>query len=163
MVQIKAYIDNHKLNTGRTGKFEKGNIPVNKGKKMSPEVYEKVRATMFKKGNTPGNHKPVGSERIDSKDGYVLVKVKEPRTWKLKHRVVWEEHNGPIPKDHVIIFRDGNRLNTDISNLMMISRADNGALNQLGLYQYQGELKDAAIGIARLSRTLSKRRKGGKD
>lgn len=30
----------------------------------------------------PSNHKPVGSERIDSKDGYVLIKVAEPRTWK---------------------------------------------------------------------------------
>ena len=161
--QIHGYIGRNKLNTGRTCRFEKGQEAINKGKKMPPETYKKVSRTMFKKVHVPANHKPVGSERIDAKDGYVFVKVKEPGTWKLKHRLIWEEHNGPIPKGCVIIFRDGNRLNTDISNLMMISRADNAILNKKGLYIYQGKLKDTAVGIARLSKILNgRRKKGGK-
>lgn len=47
--QIKSYIGNHHLNTGRTGCFEKGRIPENKGKKVSKEAYEKQKPTMFKK------------------------------------------------------------------------------------------------------------------
>ena len=32
--QVKTYIKNHKLNTGRTGRFEKGHVPANKGEKV---------------------------------------------------------------------------------------------------------------------------------
>ena len=37
------------------GRFSKNHVPVNKGKKMSPEVYEKVKHTFFKKGVQSGN------------------------------------------------------------------------------------------------------------
>lgn len=53
-------------------RFSKGHIPQNKGKRMSPEVYEKVKGTMFKKGQDPINHRPVGSERVNV-DGYVEI------------------------------------------------------------------------------------------
>ena len=58
--QMKAYKRNHGINTGLTGQFEPGHIPANKGKKMSPEQYEKCKATMFRKGNVPANHMEVG-------------------------------------------------------------------------------------------------------
>ena len=38
------------------------------------------------------------------------------------HRVVWEQHHGPIPPKHVVRFKDGNTMNWDISNLEMISQ-----------------------------------------
>ncbi len=38
---------------------------------------------MFAKGNVPPNHRPVGSERI-SKDGYIEVKVAEPKQVEIK-------------------------------------------------------------------------------
>ena len=53
--RVKSYIGKHKLNTGRTGHFPKGNIPPNKGKKVSKEAYEKSKTTMFRKGNIPVN------------------------------------------------------------------------------------------------------------
>ena len=37
------------------GRFEKGHIPANKGKKMPEEIKEKVKHTFFKKGNRPHN------------------------------------------------------------------------------------------------------------
>lgn len=103
--------------------FKKGFVPANKGKKMPPEVYAKCAGTMFKKGQNPINHREVGSERID-RDGYIMIKVAEPNKWKLKHRLVWEQANGPIPKGYNIQFRDGNKLNLDIDNLYMISRKE---------------------------------------
>lgn len=104
-------------------RFQKGHTPQNKGKKMSPELYAKCAPTMFKKGNTPGNHRPVGSERVN-KDGYIEVKVAEPNKWKCKHRIIWERVHGSIPKGFNIQFIDGNPQNCVIENLYIISRAE---------------------------------------
>ena len=82
--QIKNYKQRRKFDSGLTGYFEKGCIPPNKGKKLSPEQYEKCKATMFKKGNIPQNHRPVGSERV-AKDGYMQIKVAEPNKWQQKN------------------------------------------------------------------------------
>lgn len=147
--QIKSYIGNHHLNTGRTGYFEKGSISHNKGKKMPADVYEKAKPTMFKKGNVPPNHRPVGSERI-SKDGYIEIKVEEPNKWRLKHRVVWENVNGKIPDGYIIIFRDNDRTNTSIENLILIKRSTHARMNQNGLSRYTEEFKETAVMIAEL-------------
>ena len=53
-------------------RFQKGSVPPNKGKKVSPEVYSKIQPTMFKKGHSPVNHREVGSERINVY-GYIEI------------------------------------------------------------------------------------------
>ncbi|HBR31935.1 MAG TPA: HNH endonuclease, partial [Clostridiales bacterium] len=59
--QIKSYYGNHKMNSGLNGRFPKGHIPANKGKKgFHVPGSEKG---WFKEGHMPINHKPVGSER----------------------------------------------------------------------------------------------------
>ena len=59
----------------------------------------------FKKGHSVHNEKPLGSEF--KMKGYVMVKVKMDGSrydkWKLKHVLIWEKHNGPVPKDLVCI------------------------------------------------------------
>jgi len=160
--QINSYISNHHLNTGRTGQFEKGHVPANKGKRMGAAAYEKCAQTMFRKGNIPGNHKEVGSERI-SRDGYIEVKVAEPNMWKPKHRVVWERENGPVPKGCIIIFRDNDKTNTDIGNLLMVKRGIHAVMNHTGLCEYSGEFKDTAVKIAELKSVTSGIRKGRKN
>ena len=104
-------------------RFGKGHVPANKGKRMPEDVYAKVAPTMFRKGNVPRNHRPVGSERVNA-DGYVEVKVAEPNKWRMKHRVVWEETIGPIPEGYNIQFRNRNRQDVRIENLYLISRAE---------------------------------------
>lgn len=121
-------------------RFSKGSVPANKGKKMPPEVYAKAAPTMFKKGQMPYNHKPVGSERID-KDGYIMVKVAEPKKWRQKQRVVWEEAHGPIPKGYNIQFKDGNRQNVSLDNLYIISRADQLKNENSMMARYPEELQ----------------------
>ena len=77
--QINSFYKNHKLNSGLDGRFEKGHIPANKGKKgvCAPGCER----TQFRKGNLPATTKPVGYERIN-RDGYVEVKVKmRPRVF----------------------------------------------------------------------------------
>lgn len=145
--QVNSYIANHHLNTDRTGRFEKGHVPVNKGKKgVCVAGSEKG---WFKKGHIPPNYRPVGSERINA-DGYVEVKVADPNKWELKHRVVWEAVNGKIPKGYIIIFRDNDSTNTDISNLMLVSRGTHAVMNHTGLCRYSGDFKETAVRIAEL-------------
>ena len=152
---IKSYKANNKLNSGLTGKFRKGQTPHNK------EVYEKVKHTMFAKGNVPPNHRPVGSERI-SKDGYIEVKVAEPNKWRLKQRVVYEETKGKIPEGCPIIFLDGNKRNFDIDNLRCITRSELLYLNCNGLNN-SNEITETGILMARLDRAKNKKKQELKD
>lgn len=105
--------------------FKKGQISHNKGKKMSAELYSKVSHTFFNKGNVPHNAKKNGDEvlRLDSKgQKYIMVKVPEKSRLDYKHRILWEQHNGPIPKGCNVQFKDGNTLNCVIENLYLIDR-----------------------------------------
>ena len=158
--QVSSSIKRYGLNTGRTGRFEKGCTARNKGVPMPKEVYEKASKTMFKPGHMPINHRPIGSERVN-KDGYMEIKVAEPRKWRLKHNVVWEQHNGTIPTGFVVIFLDGDKLNVDISNLKLISRSELLIMNRYNLFQNDVELTDAATNVAKVidARNRAKKRK----
>lgn len=123
----------HVRTASAKGFFKKGQIPVNKGKKMPPELYEKVKHTFFKKGHVSDNYRPIGSERV-SVDGYVEIKVQDPSIWKLKHRLVWEDNNGKIKQGFNVQFKDGNRENCEISNLYLITRKDQVIQNSIHRY-----------------------------
>lgn len=151
--QVNAYIGNHHLNTGRTGRFQKGHEPYNKGKKGT--FTDGREKTWFPKGHIPANYKPVGSERVNA-DGYIEVKVADPNKWKLKHRIVWESVNGKIPKGFIIIFRDNDKTNTNIDNLLLIKRSTHAVLNHNGLCAYSGEFKETAICMAELRSAVSR-------
>lgn len=159
--QIKGYMANHRINNGLTGRFSKGHVPLNKGRKgICAPGCEK---TWFPKGNAPHNHKPVGTEsvRCNYKRGqkYVHVKVAEPNRWRMKHVVVWEQHNGPVPKGKIIIFADGDTLNCEIDNLRLIDRATHAVMNHTGLCKSSKEFKDTAIIMADLMRETSDAKK----
>ena len=144
------------------GQFQKGQEAHNKGKKMPPEIYAKCKQTMFKKGQMPHNHKPVGSERINV-DGYVEVKTKEPKTWRLKQRVLYEQYHGvKLQKSDVVIFLDGNRQNFEISNLVKMTRAELARYNQDHFYGDDSDINRCAVGIAKLKTKVGELRNGGK-
>lgn len=142
-------------------RFQIGSIPANKGKKMCADVYQKVARTMFKKGNTPATHRPVGTESERS-DGYVWVKVAEPKIWKLKHRLVWEQHNGPIPRGYNVQFRNRNRRDFRIENLYLISRADQMRDENSLIASYPKPLADLIRLKGAINRQIHKREKNGK-
>ena len=139
------------------GFFPKGHQPANKGLKqteyMSDAQIEKTKKTRFKKGDIPKNHKPIGYERI-TRDGYVEVKTTEPNVFELKHRLIWTKHNGAISSDCVIRFRDGNKLNVDISNLYLVSKSENMTSNTI--HRYPPELKKAIRAYGKLKKTIIK-------
>ena len=145
-------------NPARLHWIKKGNTPANKGRKqteyMTPEAIERTAKTRFKKGNTPHNHKPVGWQRI-TKDGYVEIKIAEPNVFKLKHRLIWENEIGPIPAGHNIQFKDGNRLNCELENLYIITRAEQLGVNN-SIHRYPEELKKAMRMLGKLNKQLKK-------
>lgn len=154
--QIEGAIKRNKLNTGFKGHFPKGNIPVNKGKKG---IYAKgSEKTWFKKGNTPINHRAVGSERINV-DGYIEIKVSEPSKWRLKHQVIWEEHNGSIPKGYAVIFGDGNPLNLKVNNLILVSRQQLLIMNRNKLIQNNADLTRTGTIIANIYQKIGERKR----
>jgi len=143
---VKTFRGNNHLNSGLTGRFEKGSIPANKGKKweeyMSKESQEKSRKTTFKKGNKPINAVDIGEEHMrysgsnPNDQGYLYVKVcdgKGNKNWIPKQRVIYEQHHGPIPEGHKVIFADGNRFNFDIENLVLVSSSEEFIMNQRNL------------------------------
>lgn len=130
--------------------FSKGSIPWNKG----ITGYMSANKTSFKKGLTPHNYRPVGSERI-TKDGYIEVKIKDPKTWRLKHLVVWEKVNGNLPKGCCIVFIDSNRKNCDLSNLQLITRSENVRFNKSGYSHYPPELRPTLRAITKIDITTS--------
>lgn len=164
--QIKGYKKNHHILSGLNCRFQKGHTPVNKGKKwddyLTKEQQEKLKETMFKKGHRPANYRSVGSERINCY-GYVELKVKDPDVWRLKHQVIYEEKFGPIPKGFKIIFKDKNRLNLDIENLVLVSNSEEFILNQEKLIYSSKELTEIGILVAKLKdrqNKILKNRKG---
>ena len=164
VMNIKCFYHKFKLNSGMTGYFEKGCTPPNKGKKLSPEMYEKLKATMFKKGYKPKNTLPVGSEvyqNRDSKSGklsYWYVKIAEPNVWKPKHRLLWESVNGPIPEGAKIMFLDGDTNNICIENLRMITKADSAVLNkQYGNEKLTADERNIAVDVVQIGRKAKQR------
>lgn len=135
-------------------RFQKGGASWNKGVKMRPETYEKVKATMFQKGSTPVNYKPIGTERINV-DGYVEVKVTRDR-WRLKHRVVWEENNGSIPAGHNIQFKNGNKQDVRIENLYIIKRSEQMRNENSMHAKYPEELKEVMRLKGQIKRQINK-------
>jgi len=143
------------------GRFYKGQPSWNKGRKMG--CKGRTAETTFKPGQLPHNYLPVGSEVVNT-DGYLRVKVADPKCWRFKHRVVWEEHNGPIPKGCTVIFIDGNKLNCDIDNLMLLTRTEQLRAAQDDVFNLPAELRKTALLAVKLkvAAGIKKGRKNGK-
>lgn len=141
----------------RDSYIKKGHIPLNKGKKqveyMSAEAIEKTKVTRFQKGQNPHNTKYDGHERID-KDGYVLIRVKVGK-YVLKHRLLWEENYGKIPKKMAIVFKNGDKTDIRIENLECISLEENMRRNTL--QRFPEELKEIIYLKTSLKRQIIKK------
>lgn len=142
------------LSSGITGgQFQKGHEPINKGKKwddyISKDKQEKIKKTWFEIGRIPHNHRNVFEERLD-KDGYIEIKIKEPKTWQQKHRYIYEQTYGKIPKGYKVIFLDGNYRNFNIDNLKLVSNAEHLIMNKNKLRFKNKELTETGLLVAKI-------------
>ena len=160
--------------TGRTGCFEKGLVPHNKGKKCAPGKggnHPNARRTQFRKGNLPHNTQYLGHERV-SKDGYVEISIDEPnphtgyeRRYVLKHKWLWEQANGPVPDGYALKCL-GDRLNTDPANWELVPRAllprlagGNRYKRVLAYDDAPDELKPTVLAVAKVQHAARNARK----
>lgn len=141
------------LRSGIDCTFKKGHETFNKGKKwddyLTKEQQEKAKKTCFKKGHKPKQHREIGSERITI-DGYLEVKVAEPNKWALKHRLVYEEAYGKIPKGMKLVFADGNKLNLDLDNLLLVTDKELLLMNAKKLIKEDKELTKSGLALTKL-------------
>lgn len=141
--KIKAHEHPARFKKGQNG--WRGGKPVleAKGVAVNHAIGEETR---FKEGQKLiFNHVPVGYERKD-KRGFIEVRVNDGtarrnygglRNFALKHHLIWEQHHGEIPIGHVVIFKDGNKENFDIDNLMAIPRGAISVRSRLLKYEEQ--------------------------
>lgn len=151
--QLATFLKNHGINCGRTGHFEKGQQPWNTGTKG----VMKPNSGCFKPGQEARNRRPLYSERIDAKDGFILIKVPErcphtgrPTRFKHKHVWIWEQEHGPVPEGMCVSFIDGDKLHCELENLELVTRGELAIRNKLQLNQQPEELKPAIKALAKL-------------
>jgi hypothetical protein len=161
--------------TGRSGRFEKGMIPPNKGMRCAPGTggrHPNAQRTHFKKGERKGRaarlYKPIGAERI-SKDGYRERKVHDglpmQSRWQTVQRIEWEAAHGLVPEGMVLKCRDGNKLNTEPSNWQLVPRAIIPRLNggphrrRVSYDQAPAELKPTLMAVAKLEHEIRTKRR----
>lgn len=165
-VSVRAFKKNHGIVSGLNCQFKKGFVPWTKGKKqpeyMSAEAIERTKATRFKPGQAPANLLPVGAI-VKNADGYLLRKKQmdgsQWERWEFLHRAVWEEHNGPIPEGMMVSFKNSDKEDLAIDNLMLITKAENLELHRSGLRFDARELTEAGLTIAKLKIKTRERRK----
>ena len=168
---MKQFRQRHGIKSGLTGWYQKGHPPGNKGKKLEeyvtdPDRLEEIRKrmapTQFKKGERPVNEMPVGTIVVNS-DGYKLRKKQMTGglwdRWEQLHRAVWEEHNGPIPEGMIVTFKDGDKLNCSIDNLMLITRGESAVMAKKGYRFKDPELTETALNMVRLQIRANQKRK----
>lgn len=158
--QVSAWYKNHGLNSGLDGRFQKGHVPVNKGKK-GMVMHPNAVATQFRAGHRPANKLPIGTV-LEKADGYLWRKIGEgARDWRQEHILRYEETYGPLPPGGMITFLDGDKHNVELGNLKLITNDINLELNRRRLRTGDPELNETAILIADLSTKTRKRKKQG--
>ena len=167
--KITSWRKRNKVTTGRTGRFEPGQVSHNKGKKgFHAPGFEKG---WFRKGNISHTYRGHGHQRIDTKDGYIVMIVDEPNPWTggntrpvHKHRWLWEQMHGPIPDGMCLKCLDGDKANTDPSNWELVPRGMLPRLNGKSGRNYDtapAEVKPLIMATAKLehlARSLRKER-----
>lgn len=126
-------------------------------------AYIASPATQFKKGHRYGRaqqlYKPVGSERL-SEGGYLERKINDdmPRwsRWRAVHLIEWEAVNGPLPTGHALTFKDGDKTNLVLDNLVLITRAELMRCNSY--HQYGPEIAQLVQLRGAVSRRINHRR-----
>lgn len=160
LYQIKNLKRKYNLNSGLTGRFEKGMVSHNKGKKISKEQYEKHLQHLKENPNyfKPNNSKPIGTEVVKKDNNTIYVKLAN-NDWKAKHILIYEQHYGKVPDGYIVIFLDQNKRNFDINNLYLISRAELMLLNSNSLLTDDAKLNQIGINIIKLHNKIKERSK----
>lgn len=146
------------------GRFKKGDVAHNKGKKMhefmSKETMESFKKNQFKKGHKPHNYIefdfPIRIRYLGTpKKPYKFIR-KENNEWEAYNRYLYKKHIGPISDNELICFKDGDTLNCDLNNLEAVSYAENVKRIANDYHALPNELKRIILMKNKLFKTLKK-------
>lgn len=137
--------------SGACTRFAGGYINNTKGRKMTPKQRQKIEHTFFKKGSIPHNIKGLGHERICKNQGYVMINIGK-RNYALKHRLIWEQHFGPVPEGMIIAFKDHNKLNVTLENLELVSKKE--FMARYSISNYPPELRETIKLVKKVKRKI---------
>lgn len=155
----------------QSNQYSKGHVPANKGLRRPGYAPGRMASTQFKKGQMAGaaraKWKPIGTICADT-EGYLRIKVAEradssqrgwhKSVWPLVHHRNWEAVTGkPVPPGHKLIFRDGNKNNTDFDNLELVTDAEMRRRNSIHQI-YPPELKKVIFTLGVAKRKLRERK-----
>lgn len=143
------------------GKFVKGGTPWEHGGMSKEEWYNRylnsdlTTENWFKKGQESHNAKPINS--IAKRLNGTVIKTEDG--WMLYHNYIWTQHHGEIPKNHVVIFADGDKDNFDIDNLRLVDMPTFSRLQNNGwLHSGDEILVDAGIAYSELVSAIKERK-----
>jgi len=147
----------------KESRIKKGNCPPNKGRRqtefMSAAGIENTKATRFYKGHAPHNTKSdlCITIRADKRGiNYKFIRV-ELGKWIPLHRFNWQQKNGVIPKGLKLIFKDGDTMNCDISNLELLTPGE--LMKRNSLHNYPKPIAQAIQLRGALNRQIRKHMK----
>ncbi|SIQ14665.1 HNH endonuclease signature motif containing protein [Marinobacterium stanieri] len=144
--QIVAFLKRNKIKSGRTGHW--GTKPGWNAGTAGKGICKPNKGS-FKPGLVPPNITPMYTERTN-KSGYIEIKVpianpynKQKTRYMPKHRWLWMQKHGDIPRTHAVIFKDGDRTNFDDDNLALVTRRQLSMLNIRNYFEAPAELKES--------------------
>lgn len=120
----------------------------------------------FTKGQAGITNLNVGTER--DLNGYVFIKIADNKiegmhtyqkrkvNWVAKHRYIYEQNHGPIPKGWIVIFLDNDNRNFDPDNLYAVPRSIHARMCNNQWYTDSREHTLAAIKLCELDTMLRK-------
>lgn len=108
---------------------------------------------------------PPGSEHRSGSGG-IVVKVSgvgDTAVYVPKHKMIWEQANGPIPENCVLVFLDGDKTNCSLKNLRLVTKQEFYTLVHQNLLTGSPDANESAILIARIRATIKNRSKASKE
>lgn len=148
----------------RATQFKRGHRTWNTG--LHYRAGGRSAETRFKKGQWPVNKDPdfyvIGALRVNS-DGYIEMRTSfrvGSYGWTGLHRILWEDRNGPIPKNHVVCFKNGDPLDCWHDNFELVSRRDLMLRNTIHA-RYPQPLKQTVMVLGQLKRRIREKQNRG--
>lgn len=89
--------------------------------------------------------------------GTLVVRTDTPKNWRAMHRDMWEELIGPIPKDHLLLPVNDDKIDLDPRNWFVVSRCMYSHLRGFGFFDAPLEPRPTIFAAAKLKQALEDR------
>lgn len=161
-------------NVGARFRYPKGHVPANKGTRRPGFAPGRMAETQFAKGRAAAeahNYRPIGTQRVCTKDGYLIRKVTDDptlfpaRRWVAVHRLVWEAAHGPIPEGHRVAFLPGMKTAVEseitLDKLELVTAAE--MMRRNTVHNLPKPLADTVRLLGRVRRQINRRAREEQD